>query len=100
MNADARHAVTAIRRCIASDRVKLARHFRVRLAERGMLWADVLAVFDEPDDVTGDGVDDAGRERWIVSGTAADGTAMQLVCALAREPAGNWTLFITAYWND
>lgn len=99
MNADARQALAAIRRCIVRDRIRLTLHFRVRLAERGVLWADVLTLFEAPTDVAGDGVDDAGRARWIVSGAAADGTAMQLVCAIGRDAGGELTVFITAFWE-
>lgn len=100
MNADARRALNTIRRCVASDRIRLTRHFRVRLAERGAFWTDVSAVIDSPASVKGDGVDDVGRSRWIVSGKAADGAAMGLVCAIGRDSAGELTVFITAFWED
>ena len=100
MNTDARNALRTIRRCLATDRYRLTRHFRVRLAERGAFWADVAAVIDAPASAKGDGTDEAGRSRWIVSGKAADGTAMGLVCAIGRDDAGDLTVFITAFWED
>lgn len=100
MTPDARNALATIRRCVDADRVMLTRHFRVRLAERGFLWADMLAVLDTPDEARGDGIDDAGRSRWIVRGRAADGTRAALVCAIGRDGAGELTVFITAYLED
>jgi uncharacterized DUF497 family protein len=100
MDRAARKALQAIRRCIARDRYRLTMHFRVRLTERGMLWADVRALFDDPADARPDGVDPQGRERWIVRGASADGSAMTVVCAIRRDRAEGLTVFITAYWED
>lgn len=44
MNATARKALSIIRACIASDRVIVLEHFRRRMDQRGLVWADVLAV--------------------------------------------------------
>jgi hypothetical protein len=100
MKTDARNALRTIRRCLAAGRYRLTRHFRVRLAERGAFWADMAAVIDAPASVKGDGLDDAGRSRWIVRGKAADGAAMGLVCAIGRDDAGELTVFVTAFWED
>lgn len=100
MDKHARQAVSTIRRCIAADRVRLTMHFRVRLTERGVLWADVLVLFDDPADARGDGLDDQGRARWIVRGEAADGVPMGVVCAIGRDRAGAMTVFVTAFWED
>lgn len=99
MNKAARDALSAIGRCLEADRIRLTLHFRVRLAERGVLWPDVLTVFDKPDMAKADGFDDAGRARWIVGGKAADGEAIKLVCAVGRDDAGELTVFITAFWE-
>lgn len=61
---------------MAAGRVRLTLHFRARLGERGMLWADVLGLFESPTLARADGFDDAGRARWIERGRAADGAAM------------------------
>jgi len=74
-------------------------HFRRRLAERGLLWIDALSVFDRPTELRGDGFDDWGRERWIVSGDAVTGDALSLVCAIGRNAAGELTVFVTIYWK-
>jgi len=100
MDKTARQALATLRRCIATDRIRLTQHFRTRLTERGVLWADVLSLFDEPSEAREDGVDDHGRARWIVSGEAADGTAMGVVCAIGRDRAGELTVFVTAFWED
>ncbi len=100
MNAEARKALTTIRRCIDSDRVRLTWHFRVRLAERGVLWGDVLSVFDAPRSMRSDGFDRAGRARWLVSGDAADGAPIGMVCAIGRDARGALTAFVTVYWED
>lgn len=100
MNAPARRALATIRRCIARDRVRLTAHFRVRLTERGVLWADVLALFDAPTSAEADGADDHGRARWIVRGDSADGTAMGVVCAIGRDAKGELTVLVTAFWED
>jgi uncharacterized DUF497 family protein len=100
MSTPARQALSTIRRCIARDRVRLTMHFRVRLTERGVLWADVLTLFDAPTDAKADGTDDHGRARWIVRGAAADGTRMGVVCAIGRDRAGELTVFVTAFWED
>jgi hypothetical protein len=95
-----RRALSNIRRCIAADRIRLTMHFRVRLVERGMLWTDVLSVFDAPTDAVAGGLDDQGQARWIVRGAAADGTPMSVVCAIGRDRSGQLTVFVTAFWDD
>lgn len=100
MSTDARNALRTIRRCLADGRYRLTRHFWVRLAERGAFWADVAAVIDAPASAKADGLDEAGRSRWIVSGKAADGAAMGLVCAIGRDDAGEMTVFVTGFWQD
>lgn len=99
MDKNARQALSTIGRCLEADRIRLTLHFRVRLAERGVLWPDVLTLFDKPAKVEADGYDDAGRARWIIGGKAADGEAMSLVCAIGRDDAGELTVFITAFWE-
>lgn len=75
-------------------------HFRVRLTERGVLWADVQVLFDDPFDARADGHDDEGRARWIVRGRAADGVGIGVVCAIGRDASGDLTVFVTAFWED
>jgi len=99
MNAEARSAVRTIRRCIAGGRFQLKAHFARRMDQRGMTWADVLAMVDSPADVRADGVDDFGRDRWIVSGEAMDGLTVELLCVFDRDEAGELVVFITLYWK-
>ncbi len=96
----ARQAHSTIRRCVAADRIRLTQLFRVRLVERGVLWADVLSLVDSPVEMRGDGYDDQGRSRWILSGRAADGIEMGLVCVIGRDEAGELVVFVTAFWED
>lgn len=100
MDKTAKLALATIRECIAADRVRLSWHFRVRLAGRGVIWPDVLTVVDAPIDARSDGIDDDGFARWILSGYAADGTAMGLVCTIGQDEAGALTVFVTAFWED
>jgi hypothetical protein len=100
MDRAARQAVTTIRRCIRLDRVRLTVHFRARLAERALLWADLHSLFDAPSGAAPDGWDDQGRARWVVGGEAADGTRMGIVCAIGRDAEGAMTVFVTAFWED
>jgi uncharacterized DUF497 family protein len=100
MERESARALATIRRCVARDRVRLTRHFRTRLAERGLVWPDVITVIDSPSAVQGQGTDDAGRDRWVVGGEAADGTPMVIVCAIGRDTAGELTVFITAFWEN
>ena len=99
MNAAARSAVAAIRESLAAGSYRLTPHFRQRLAERGLLWADVLCVFDAPTSVRPGGAEEFGRPKWIAAGKAADGLAMEIVCVLDRDAHGRWTVFITAYFE-
>lgn len=97
---DARKALATIRRCVASDRVRVLPHFARRLDQRGMVWADVLAVIDAPDAVRADGHDGWGRPRWILTGEAGDGLPIRLVCVIGRDAAGELTVFVTIFWED
>jgi hypothetical protein len=100
MDAQARNALRTIRRCIEAGRYELKSHFHERMALRGILWADVLAIIDDPADVRADGEDDWARPRWIVNGEGADGLPVEVVCVLDRDEAGSLVVFITIYWKD
>jgi len=99
MDADARRALRTIHRCIEAGRFRLTAHFRQRMAERGIVWPDLLAIVDGPAEVKADGADDWGRARWIMSGEAANGEPVDLVCVLDRNDAGELVVFITIYWK-
>jgi hypothetical protein len=97
MDAKARGALATIQACIRTKRYVVLPHFKQRMEQRGLVWPDVLAVLDDPAGVRADGRDRYGRPKWIASGTAADGGAVRVVCAIDRDDRGNWTIFITAY---
>jgi len=94
MDAKAREALHTIRDCCAQDRFRLLPHFRKRMAQRGLLWPDILAVLDEPEDVRGGKHDRHRRPKWIIRGTAIDGLAIEFVCVLDD---GELAVFITIY---
>lgn len=97
MNAEAKQALETIRECVAAEQYRLLIHFRLRMATRGLVWPDVLAALDDPKDVRYDGPDRHERPKWIVSGVAADGLAVEFVCVLDEDDSGGWTVFITIY---
>lgn len=70
------------------------------MEQRGLMWPDVLAVFGEPDDVRDDGLDNAGRPKWVVAGDVADGLAVEIVCAIDHYGSEDSTVLITIYWQD
>lgn len=100
MNASAGEALSTIRRCIAADRVRVLPHFRARLAERGLLLADILTVFDKPVSIIADGHDDWARDRWKIRGRTADDGRATLVCVIDRSPSGVLTVLVTMFWED
>jgi len=63
------------------------------------VWADVLTLFDAPTGVRADGDDDWGRPRWVVTGKAADGLPLGVVCVIGRDRAGAVTVFVTLFWE-
>lgn len=97
MDAKARRALTIIRDCVAEDRFHLLAHFRLRLAERGFVWLDVVTVLDDPADVRFDGDDRFDRPKWIIRGRAEYGLPIEFVCAIDRDDRGRFTVFITVY---
>lgn len=97
MDRKASRAMLTIRAGVGAGHFLVLAHFRERLAERGLVWSDVLAVLDEPADVHDGGADDFGRSKWLVSGTAADGLPLEFVCVLDADPRGKVVVFVTIY---
>ena len=97
MDAPARKALRIIRRCVTAGRFRLLIHFTQRMDQRGLVWPDILAVLDDPEDVHDGGPDRFGRPKWVLSGTAADGLVVEIVCVLDEDEHGNMTVFITIY---
>ena len=94
----ARRTLALIRECVAHDRYAMTVHFQERMEQRGLFWPDVLAVIDTPRTMRPEGTDQYHRPKWILSGPAANGDLIEIVCALEIDQAG--TEFITLYWND
>lgn len=99
MDNKAREVLSVIRECLAADRFIMLPHFTQRMDERGLVWADVLAVLDDPDVVRDVGCDRFDRPKWLVSGRAADGASVEIVCVLDADELGNVTVFISLYWD-
>ena len=97
MDSEARKALSVIRCCVAAERFTMLPHFRERMAQRGIVWPDILAVLDQPTGVRSGRTDRHGRPKWIIRGTAADGLPIEIVCVQDEDPEGNVTVFITGY---
>ncbi len=97
---DADKALSIIRECLADGRYRVLRHFTKRMDRRGLFWADVLAVIDDPKSVEGGGVDKYHRPKWIIEGKAADELPLEIVCVLDHAEGDDETVFITLYWKD
>jgi hypothetical protein len=99
MNVDRRskRALSTIRGCVEAGRFRVLEHFTHRMDQRGLVWPDVLAVLDSPDSVRDGGLDRFDLPKWIIGGTAADGLALEIVCALDEDERGRLTVFITVY---
>ena len=97
MDSNSRRALRTIRRCVKSGQYRLLVHFTQRMDERGLVWADILAVLDRPEDVRDGGPERFGRPQWIVSGKAANELPIEMVCVLDEDERGKLTVFITIY---
>jgi hypothetical protein len=98
VTAEARRTLAVIRECLDSDRYALTVHFTRRMAERGLYWADMLAVFDDPTETLSQGMDDYNRPKWIIGGQTATGEEIEIVCAVELDETE--TVFITLYWQE
>ena len=98
VTADARRALQIIRDCVEADHFALSFHFAERMIQRGLFWPDIMAVLDDAEDVRSQGLDRFDRPKWIVTGQAADGGQIEIVCAIESNEDG--TEFITIYWED
>ena len=99
MSTDARRALKAIRDAVAAGRYRVLRHFASRMAERGLVLPDVLAVLDSPDSIHDDGMDRFGRPKWILSGRVDTDALVEFVCAMDTDEKGNQVVLITIYWT-
>ncbi len=97
MDSEARKALATIQKCVEADRVIILQHFDARLARRNLMWVDVLSILEEPTEVRDDGVDERGRDKWVVAGDGADGLPIECVCAIDADDDGEITIFITLY---
>ncbi len=97
MTPKARKSLELIRRCVDDGRYFLTPHFTERLDQRGLQWADVMTILDDPTDVRDGGREKLDRPKWIVSGVADDGERIEMVCVLDVDEHGRLTVFVTIY---
>ncbi|MBI4580917.1 MAG: DUF4258 domain-containing protein [Planctomycetes bacterium] len=97
MRSEAAEALAVIRECVEADRVVVLPHFSDSLRARNLMWTDVLAVLEQPDDVRDGGPETLGRPKWIVAGAGADGQPLEAVCILDTDEHGSVTVFVTIY---
>ena len=90
-------SLALIRQCLATDRYRMTLHFRQRMGERGLVWADVLAVVSDPADVRYGGQDEYDRDKWIICGQAGDGLGVELVCVMDVDMQGHLVVLVTIY---
>jgi hypothetical protein len=88
MDRKASRALLTFRACVSAGRYFVLTYFVQRMDRRGLVWPDVLAVLDSPQTVRAGGTDRYGRDKWLVGGTAADGEAIEFVCALDVDQRG------------
>lgn len=65
---------------------------------RSLFWPDVQAAIDDAGEVRSEGMDKYNRPKWVICGDAANGDAIEIVCAIEIDETG--TEFITLYWED
>ena len=92
--------INIIRSRISKNRYRRLVHFNQRMDERGLFWADVMAVIDEPSQVVDDGVDEFGRERWLISGLTTDELSIKLVTVLDFDAKGQMVVLITLFHEE
>jgi len=95
--ADAEDALRQLRDAVAADQVEMTAYFEQRLGERGLLWADLLTLFDQPARMEDQGPEVHGWPKWRVWGKAADGTPAGVVVALREDGR---VRFITIHWEE
>lgn len=69
-------------------------HFRDRMRERGLFWADVLTILLDPQRVEDRGLDDEGRLQLWLFGTLLGGASARIVCSIDWD-----TRLITINWE-
>ena len=97
MNVSASETLRSIRDAIASDSVEITSHFDERIGERGLLWIDLLVIFDWPTHMEYQGLDPHGWPKWRIWGATADGEEAAVVVALRDDGR---VRFISIHWGE
>jgi hypothetical protein len=100
MDRESKKALATIRRCLDRRRYRVLQHFTRRMDKRGLFWPEVLAVIESPASVRDGGLDRHDRPKWMISGAAADGLQIEVVCVIDVDEQGEAAVFITLYWED
>jgi hypothetical protein len=97
MDKEAQDALESIRSAVSADHVEMTSHFERMIAERGMLWVDLLTILEQPSKMEDQGPEDHGWPKWRIWGEAADGTAAAIVVAIRDDGR---IRCITIHWED
>jgi hypothetical protein len=97
MDEAAEKALERIQAAVSADRVEMTSHFEQQLGIRGMLWADLLTIIDQPNRMEDQGPDVHGWPKWRIWGRAADDSPAAVVVALRDDGV---VRFITIHWED
>jgi len=93
----AQKSLETIRLAIEDERIEMTSHFDERIAERGLLWVDVLVVVDEPLRMEYQELEEHGWPKWKIAGTSADGVSVAIVVAIRPD---NRVRFVTIFWEE
>lgn len=97
MDMEASEALGKVRNAVAADRVETTSPFEQQIGLRGLLWADILSILDQPSRMENQGIEAHGWPKWRIWGHAANGTAAAIVVALRDDDR---VRFITIHWED
>lgn len=84
-----------VRRAVEADRIEATRHLWDELRADVFALADLWCAIEPIFRVIDMGLDQAGHPKYEVTGNAADGRMLSLICALKEE--SDSVLLITAY---
>lgn len=93
-------ALSVIRECVDRGRYGVLPHFLHRLDQRGLFWPGVQSLLDSPSSVRFGRRDEWDRDKWLISGRAADGQDLEVVRVLDVDEHGETVVFITVYWKE
>jgi len=100
MNRSRREVIEFIQFCIScaeqgdDSTIEVTKHFRDRMLERGMFWADVVTILWDPLKIELRGIDNDGRQQVWVYGRLYNIGDVRITCTI------DWDLrLITLHWD-